>query len=311
MQEAPKLLHEQQGLRIVKNHGNQFCVCTLHFTSDPNKRSPEWRREAAAGMTIEQAARELDIDYTAVMGAKVFPEILEHRQHIIIEDPYPDFGHTVKYYGGLDYGTRNPSSFHIYTIVDGCIYSIWELFEPCINISEFVEKMKEFPYWHSIRWIAADPNLWSASQQQKEGLVSIQHLFWQAGVRNLVKGLQDEDAWTGRMRSFWGLGDEPAFKIFSRCTNQVREFETAIYSNQSERQLLSSAYKESIADKDNHSLDDCKYFMSKMPSLQGTQQQDSWKNDTINRWSIPSQSKMRPVQQVQVTKSDSRGYLIP
>lgn len=308
MVEAPKLLHESQGLKIVKNQGNQFCVVTLHYSSDPSKRSPEWRCEAGAGMTLEQAARELDIDYTAVMGAKVFPEILEQRAQIVISDPYPDFGPGVKYFGGFDYGTRNPSSFHVYTLVDGVIYSVWELFEPCTNIAEFAAKMREFTYWNSIRWIAADPNIWAPSQQAKEGLVSIQYMLWQAGIRNLVKGLQDEDAWTGKMRLHWATGNEPTFKIFDRCVNQVREFETAIYAGQSERQLLSSAYKESIADKDNHSLDDCKYFMSKLAIHTG-QQQESWKNDTINRWAIPSNQRPQAVQPTSF-KADSRGYRI-
>ncbi len=304
MNEAPQLVHEQQGLKIVKNSGNQFCVCTLHHTADPAKRSPEWRREAAAGMTIEQAARELDIDYTAVMGAKVFPEIIAGRASIVVGPPYPDFGPHVKYFGGFDYGTRNPSSFHVYTVEDGITYSLWELFEPCQNIELFVAKMKEFEYFGAIRWIAMDPSCWAPTQQQKEGLVSIHELFYKAGIRNLVKGLQDEDSWIAKIRQYWSNPEESLFKIFDRCPNQIREFETAIYDNQSERQLLTSAYKESIANKDNHSLDDCKYYMSKAPAAQ---QQNLWKDPImVNRWAV-RQTHPGPAPM----KNDGRGYSIP
>lgn len=301
----PKLLYEQTGLKIVKNDNNQFAVITLHHTADPNKRSPEWRKEAAAGMTPEQAARELDIDYTAVMGAKVFPEITIMRDAIVVASPCQDFGPNVKYWGGFDYGLRNPSSFHVYTIVDGITYAVFELFKPCPNIPEFVEDMKKFPYWNCIRWIAADPSCWSNSQQQTAGNpISIQDLFWKNGVRNMIKGINNqEDTWINMMRQHWSTED-PTFRIFDTCPNLIREFETAIYVNQSERQLMTSSFKEIINDKDNHALDACKYFMLSQPK----QRQETVVSDilSVNRWSVPSKRVA-----VASNKTDGRGYLIP
>ncbi len=287
--EPPILLHEQEGLRIVKNQGNQFCIVTLFYNADPSKRSPEWFREASAGLTPEQAAREILIDYTAVMGAKVFPEITTNRHNIVVAERLPDFGRTVKYWGGFDYGLRNPSSFHIYTIVDSICYSVWELYEPCPNIPVFVEKMKACPYFPYIRYIAADPSLWYPSQQESTGNpVSIYDKFWRAGIRNMIKGINhQEDTWITMMRQHWAT-DDPTFRIFANCPNQIREFETAIYVNQSERQLMTTSFKEAINDKDNHALDDCKYFMLSQPKSGAID--TNWRDpEMVKKWALPSQ----------------------
>jgi len=83
-----------------------------------------------------------------------------------------------------------------------------------------------------------------------------------------MKGRNDqaaEQAWIAMIRKHWD-SDEPTFKIFDCCPNQIHEFEVAVYTNQSQRQLLGASYYETIADVNNHSLDDCKYFMLSQPT---------------------------------------------
>lgn len=288
---GPTILHEQQGLTIKKNAINNFCVVTLHYTADPAKRSAAWRKEAAAGMIPEKFAREYEIDYTAVMGARVFPEITSRKSEIVVGEPLPDFGPDHRYWGGFDYGARNPSSFHVYTIVDDVIYSVWELFKPCKNVAQYAQEMQQFPYWHKIRYIAADPKIWARDQQHASGVCSIQDLFYQAGVYNLVKGPQDDEAWVAQVRQHWSL-EEPTFRILACCPNQIREFESAIYINQSERQLMSQSYQERVADVDNHSLDDCKYFMLSRPRAQA---QSTWQDPImVRRWAANGPGIARP-----------------
>jgi len=146
--------------------------------------------------------------------------------------------------------------------------------------------MRQCPYWNRIRWIAADPNCWASTQQQASGNpVSIFDLFWRNGVRNMIKGINNqEDTWIAMMRGHWATED-CTFRIFDRCYNQIREFETAIYVNQSERQLLTSAYNEKIQDKDNHSLDDCKYFMLSLPKS-GQSETTYTDPGQVKRWAI-------------------------
>lgn len=265
----PQVLYEGTGLRIVKNDINGFAVATLHHTADPSKRGDAWRREAAQGMTPEQFAREFDIDYTAVMGSKVFPEMATSRKAIVCAPV--EFPTDQRFWAGFDYGPRNPSSFHVYTMFQDILYSCWELYEPCKNVPEFVSKLRGCPFWGNIRYIAADPSIWAPTQQQREGsLTSIHKLLWDEGVRNLLKGRNDpsaEQAWIAMVRKHWNQ-DEPTFRIFDTCPSQIHEFEVAIYTNQSQRQLMSASYYETIADVNNHSLDDCKYCMLSMPAAQ-------------------------------------------
>lgn len=304
MSEAPVILHTQTGLTIKRNAINKFCVVTLHYTADPAKRSAAWKDEAARGMIPEKFQREYEINYTAVLGAKVFPEFTAKREAIIVEDPLPDFGPNVRYWGGLDYGTYNAASFHVYTIVEGVTYSVFEIYHPCDNIPKFAQEMKEFPYWSKIRYIACDPDMMKNKAPQASGeLTSVAELFAMHGVNKLVPGSHDEIAWVSMMRQHWNQDEEPTFRIFNICHNQIREFELAIYTNQSERQLMQTSYKEQIRNKDNHSLDDCKYFMLSHPNQQAQSGQQYGR--MVDRWAQAPNGQYRPPR----SQSPIKGYV--
>lgn len=261
------LIHEQTGLRIVKNPKNHFVVVTLHYTADPGKRSPEWISEARAGLSPAKWSREYEIEYFAMMGEPIFPEFKANKDSLVLHPPYPEINVHASCWGGFDYGARNPSSFHVYTIQEGVVYSVWELFEPCRNISEFSAKMRECPYWGQLKYIAADPTLWAKDQQTRDGNVtSIHQVFWDCGIRKLTKGITDEAAFVAKLHELWKDLTAPKFFIFDCCPNQIRELESAVYVSMSEKQLLSRSYKETMLDKDNHSLDDMKYFFNSQPT---------------------------------------------
>lgn len=266
----PKLLHEQQGLRIVANDKNGFTVCTLHYTADPRKRAPEWKEAARRGLKQAEFDQEYEIIYDAYMGQKVFPEIKSKRQDIVCrEGPYEfnAWPKSLPMWGGFDYGTNNPSSFHVYTIVDGITYAIWELYEPCKNILDFVAALKSCPFWNQIRYIAHDPDMDNFKQRDvmTGGLTTVKRMFEQLGVTKWLRGNNDEQAWLVRMQQHW-MGEEITFKILENCPNMIDEFESAIYMSMTDRQLETQNYKESMVNKHNHSLDDCKYFMNSNPN---------------------------------------------
>ena len=110
-------------------------------------------------MSPAKFSREYDIDYGALFGERVFPEITMNKANIVINEPYPEFPADQVYWGGFDYGLRNPSSFHVYTYYDGVLYCVWELYEPCKNIIDFSSKILSCPYYSSIRAIASDPHI--------------------------------------------------------------------------------------------------------------------------------------------------------
>ena len=265
-----KILHEGLGIRVKKNDKNGFCVVTLHYTADPRKRSKAWLIEAKQGMAPAKFEQEYEISYTAMMGEKVFPEIKTRKKEIICTCPFEDgeWPAHLAMWGGFDYGARNPSSFHVYTVWDGVVFAIWELYEPCKNILEFTKQMKACPYWNQIRYIMCDPDMGNLKQRNMttgEATCVLQQ-FIEVGINKLVPGSQDEAGWLGLMRKHWGE-EEVTFRIQENCSNMIREFEEATFVVMSDKQLETQNYREAMVDKHNHALDDCKYFMNSAPNV--------------------------------------------
>jgi hypothetical protein len=267
----PKILHQQQGLKIVQNDRNGFVVCTLHYTADPRKRGEKWMKEASQGLSKAKFEQEYEISYDAMQGERVFPEILSRRGEIIIsEGPFLDnvWPRDLPMWGGFDYGSLNPSSFHVYTLFDGVIYVIWELYEPCKNIILFAEKMKKCEYWDQLKYIAADPDIFNLKMRDmRSGLmVSVADNFRTLGITKLLPGNHDEAAWITKMQKHL-QATNVTFKIFANCFKMIEEFEMATYVTMSERQLETQNYREAMVDRHNHSLDDCKYFINSVNGL--------------------------------------------
>jgi hypothetical protein len=266
-----KVLYEQEGLTVRKNGANDFCVIRLHYTADPNKRSAEWKKAAMAGMRTADFNREYEIDYTSVYGEPIFPEFNENMPNIIQKEPYPEFGPHQTYWGGLDYGARNPSSVHFYTIYDQCIYVVWELYHPCKDPKDFVKEVKSFPFYNRVQYIAADPSVFSKTTRDSMGMpASMAELFLQHGLHKLMPGNTNEAAWIAKMHELWQNPDDPLFKIYNCCPNMIREFQRCVFATMSSKLLTSKNYQEKMADKDNHALDDCKYFINSRPKAGDT-----------------------------------------
>lgn len=261
-----EVVHTQTGLTIKRNAKNRFIVVTCHYTADPGKRSTEWAAEARAGMSDAKWAKEYEIDYTAQFGEKIFQEISTYKDKIVCKPLEVTEGQ--RCWAGLDYGQRNPSSFHVYTFHDGIWYSVWELYEPCKSISQFATKIKNCPYYDRLKYIAADPDIWSGKTHDKYGNVaSVQKLLAEEGIHKLIpgKGKNDEAAWIAMIKDHWRNPEGITFKIYESCWHQISEFERITYAGKQIDGFKEQNWKESMVDNDNHALDDCKYFMMTNP----------------------------------------------
>lgn len=249
-----------EGLTIRRNK-NGFTVLRLHYTADSSKRSPEWIAEARAGMDEARFLREYEIDYGAARGRKVFPEIALHRSSLIVSPPHPTFPSSHPFYGGFDYGLRNPSAFLVFTWWDSVLYCVWELYKPCTNIFTFADEMRSCPYWSQIRWIASDPHIADRRYHNAIGNPSsILNQFVEAGITNLSLAPNSEEAWLALIRQ---LLSNFSFRIFSSCVNTIREFEEAVYDEP--LTVRRPHLTERIVDYNNHALDATKYFMLSSP----------------------------------------------
>jgi len=264
----PELLHESTGLKIVKNDTNKFAVVTLHYLADPAKRSDTWKAEARAGMTPARWAKEYEIDYTALYGQRVFPEMATMRDKIVIPEPYPDYGPLQPFWGGFDFGQRNPSAFLTFTIDEGVLVLVHEIYEPCRNIEYFAQQILSSPYYGQMKYIACDPTIVQVKTRTNRlgQFVTLADLFAEHGVRKLVAGNVNETTWVEMMRRHWSNPDDPTFRIRSCCPNTINEFENAVYAGQSDKEILTETYRENIEDVRNHALDATKYLMNSRPS---------------------------------------------
>jgi hypothetical protein len=265
----PELLYEGTGLRIVRNDLNKFIVATLHYTADPKKRTKEWKAEASAGMRPARWAKEYELDYTALYGQRVFPEFAIARDRIVVPPPHREFSALQVFWGGFDFGQRNPSAFVVYTIDEGVIHAVWEHYEPCRNINDLAAKITGCPYYSQIKYIACDPTIVNRKTQiNKYGtMVTIAELLGEVGLKKLIPGVTDEAAWIELMRKHWADSADPTFRIWSCCPNLIKEFENAVFQEQSDREMLTQTYSEGMEDVHNHAMDATKYFMLSRPRV--------------------------------------------
>lgn len=274
----PEIIHHQKGLDIHINDKNKVCVVRLHYTADPLKRSPEWFEEATAGMSNAQIRREYEIDFNALIGERVFPMLASHKEKIVLKPPYPPFDEYHRYWGGLDYGTRNPTAFIVFAEgknPDGenALYAIWEHYEPTKNLGDLCDTILECEYNKYISWIAADRAIWQRNQQAGDkiiGLTSIADLMIEKGVSNIVRGVPEEESFISYVHSLWSELDDgrhPRFYILDRCPNLVREMENIVYAAMTPAAIKTQSLKEQMVNKDNHAIDATKYFFNSYPGL--------------------------------------------
>ncbi len=260
-----EILHSQEGLSIWRNEKNKMIVCELFFNADPNKRSEAWLAEAKSGMNPQRFAKEYLIEWDALDGQKVFPEIVQYKDKIIVPEGSVTFKDNQVYWAGFDFGMRNAAAFVVFTVDEsGTIYAVWELYEPCSNLPAFVLKLKECPYWSRIRHIVADLHLWDKRGFSNDGVpISPYEMFCQHGIRNFIKGgANTEASWLLLMKGYWGDQDDIQFKIFDRCQCLIEEFQGARYPNMTEMMAQNKNVVETIVDKNNHAMDATKYWMT-------------------------------------------------
>ena len=277
------ILHEQHGLKITRNVNNRFVVVELDYYADPAKRTSEWEAEAKSGMPAARWAQEYLRDATAIQGQRVFPEIALNRSKIVINPPYRDFGPQGHYWAGFDFGSRNPSAFIVYTIEDGVMYAIWELYEPCKTIPDLAAKIISCPYYNYLRYIACDPTICNQkTRTDKYGtLVTIRDLLGEYGIKRLIPGHTDEVVWLQTMRRHWANPDDPTFRILDSCPNLIHEFTNAVFASQNEKEILTDTYREAMEDVHNHALDATKYLMNSKPAIHIRKFRDP---QMYNRW---------------------------
>lgn len=262
---------------IVKENKQGHKVIRLHYSADPFK-TPEWAEKEAAkysgGRTSLLWRQEYEIDFNAGSGELVFPEFSE-LEGLLTCDPFiteknaDDF----TWFGGFDWGTRNPFSFHAYAeSKEQIFYSAWEYYGERQPIPVVAKNIKQCPFYDRIQWIAADPSIWTENISKKDGFTSVATMFSdpdEVGEENVIDKLmpahdRSDVSGINKFKTLWNAVP-PKFVIFKTCQNQINEFKNLKYPER--REIVNETEK--ILDKNNHSWDDAKYFVLSHPYAKG------------------------------------------
>ena len=258
-----------KGLDVYKTKDG-FTVARLHYTADPDKDpaiNPAWIENSLKGTPGGRNGhlwrKEYEIDFSAYAGQLLCGQIInKHRdkiiKHVIAESLW-------NFYGSMDWGRNNPASFHVYAVDrQGIIYSIYEIYLRDVSIPDFVSLIKACEWYQLLKWISADPSIWNNNQETKDGLRSLNDMFIDEGLTLFKASNRNEELAINELMDRWDKLDtqEPGFIISPKCQKQVWEFENLRYQELSTAMLDRVNNKENLVDKDNHSWDDYKYFIS-------------------------------------------------
>lgn len=257
-----------KGLDIY-NTKEGFTVAELHYSADPAKitATGEPIQELLEGYVggIHGAAwrKEMEIDFTAYSGQLLCYDLIQqYRAKIVRHYEIKDWYYQ---YGSLDWGRNNPSAFNVYTVGEGKhVHTSYEIYRNQLSIPELSSLIKMCPYYDNLMWISADPSMWNKTQEEKEGARSLADKFNDEGIV-LKKGASKSDEFAiTELLDRWKRLDlfEPTFTIGYNCPKQIWEFERLRYKEITTAQIEKQNPHETLVDKDNHSWDNFKYFIS-------------------------------------------------
>lgn len=268
-------------------------VLEIHYTADPDKRQDteagrKWLNQAASEYTggVESPAwrREYEIDYGAMGGTLVFPE-LYNPQHPVFTPKMTTRevrARGMKIYAGYDFGRRHPSAFTVWGhetyMVEGDTrprsrwHALWELYETCDNYVEHCRKIRSCPYFAAgmIEIIKCDPQMGDRNQYSKKGMsgskTSMLKLFEEEGII-LSPGQKGADLSLVELLKFW-WSDPTDLRCFitSGCPNLQRELRGLKWEEHASAATASrKSPLEKIMDKNNDAFDSSAYVLTSRP----------------------------------------------
>lgn len=265
-------------------------VIKLHYAADAHKNpqnsvGKQWLHEALSdyphGIEDSDWLKEMEIQYTAGKGGKVFPYWAYWLKHanIICRDAVDVTG--AKLYGSYDHGYSSPACYHVHAVwPDGERITLWEFYAERVSVPEIARIIKgnrvkvadgrEFegnPYAGQERIKICDPEIARLTQVQSKGAnKSIADLFRREGV-TFTKGSSGDDltviSWLEG--NLWLDPMEPEYQIHESCVKTIWEFGRLQYKSLTSVVAKSKNTPEGIVDKDNHAFDSIKYWLKRFP----------------------------------------------
>lgn len=262
------------GMEVVKLADSGYVTVFLHHTADPEKRSREWIAFARQGISPEDWAQEMDIDFKAKSGKKALAVFEKWRHKIVV--PWFQPPHWWPRWSSHDYGLSNPYSCHFYTMgPDRTIYAYWEHYNtgPLHTHLEPIKAHEDFP---KLKAKILDSTAWTAWNQSSvtspEGLTShmvksIAQMHEDAGVDVIPASKQVQDRVKVQIYlAHWNeevmeRGGEPTFKIMDNCHSMIDEIPGIRWKKPSYQAQQEGQIPEKLIDANNHAFDEGAYAL--------------------------------------------------
>ena len=264
-------------------------VVRLHYSADTRKRpgtvaGDAWLTEAArsypGGRASPRFLKEMEIDYGALGGTRLFPEWAQWSTNGLIVVPYfkPEGW---KIYGSYDHGWRNPSCYLVHGVnFDGDIVTLWEFYGSGVPIGSIAKIIKgeavklqdgrRFdgnPFGGQETYRIADPSIWAEDQPSNDNTYkSVYEAFRDSGVL-FNKGERGGDSTVASwlIGYFWQDMAHPRYRITEACPKLIWELGQQRYKEFSASVAMNRDQPEELVDKDNHAYDALKYFIRRFP----------------------------------------------
>ncbi len=269
-----------EGMLLWRNKQNEFVIAATHYTSDPEKRSEEWFRNATRGMREDQIAREYEIDFESRAGQKVFWYLAQNPSRWRIPNLKPEqVPKNWRIIAGLDYGSLNPTAITIFAIDERRrFYALYEFYKPAEKgepmtpeiLDFFNGTHKQFPVprdiLRRIEKIVADPAIFRKTQESGEEMRSIADILEDGGLMLLEPGENDRQAGLERVQNMLRYlpeepEEEPWLFFCERCESSWKEFNDLVYDELPPHLLLNKNKKEDVVAKNDHQYDLFRYSL--------------------------------------------------
>lgn len=264
-------------------------VLRLHYGADPRKRAgtvegDAWLHAATqgypGGVQSPRWRKEMEIDYGALGGTKLFPDWETWTQHGAITIP-AFTPHGYKLYGSYDHGWRHPACYLVHGMSgDGALVTLWEFYGSQVPVSAVAHiihgdavtlpdgrRFAGNPYAGQERYKIADPSIWAEDAPQSDNTMkSIAKLFMMEHVY-FTKGERGGDTTVAEwlVGHYWKDPRAPLYRITLACPNLIREIGLQRHKDVSPVRAQDMAQPEQLVDKDNDAWDALKYFLLRFP----------------------------------------------
>lgn len=257
------------GMEVIRQRNSGYLTIFLHYTSDPSKRTEDWKAFARKGIPTEDWGQEMDMDFKAKSGKKALAVFEKYKHKIVV--PWFQPPRWWPRWSSHDYGLRNPYSCHFYAMgPDRTIYAYWEHYERG-PLHIHLDPIKAHEDFHRLKDMILDASAWTAWNQSThtspEGMAShmvksIAQMHEDAGVVCIPgsKMVQDRVKIQAYL-AHWDeesmkAGCEPTFKIMDNCHSMIDElpgirWKKPTYAAQQEGQT-----PETLVDANNHAFDE-------------------------------------------------------